>query len=147
MWIQRRHFLGGALAAVAMGVAIALDMIGPVPRPEPLAVQFTRGTSLAPGEGARVAAFAARHLAEPRLQFHVTGHTGDRGDAQANTALAMQRAEMVAGLLKDAGVDPASILAVQGVGSADPLAKASDESDAAHQRRMARAVIATVVRK
>ncbi|MEM1299222.1 MAG: OmpA family protein [Pseudomonadota bacterium] len=147
MWIERRHFLGGGLAAVAIGSAIGLDAIGPVPRPEPLSVQFSRGTSLAQGEDARVAAFAARHLAEPRLQFHITGHTGARGDTEANKALSLQRAEMIAGLLRDAGVDPSSILAVQGVGSADPLAKDSDESDAAHQRRMARAIITTVVRK
>lgn len=147
MWIKRRHFLGGGLAAAAIGSALALDLIGPVPRPEPLAVQFSRGTSLAQGEEARIAAFAARHLMEPRLQFHVTGHTGDRGDAEANTALSQQRAEVVAGLLRNAGIGQDSILAVQGVGSADPLAKDAGESDGALQRRMARAIIATVVRK
>ncbi|MEO1492312.1 MAG: OmpA family protein [Pseudomonadota bacterium] len=147
MLIARRYLIGAVLSSLAIGGALALDYIGPAGNPAPLVVQFTRGTALAQGEAARVSAFVGEHVAEPSLRFHVLGHTGDRGDADANLALSQDRAQAVADLLKEAGLDEAQLLSVQGIGSARPLAAGPEESDGALQRRMARVVVTPVVRK
>lgn len=145
--VKRRYILGGIVSALAVGGALALDLIGPVAPPAPLVLQFSRGAALAQGEEARLQAFAGQHVAEQKIMFHVSGHTGDQGDSQANQDLSQQRADRVAAILVDAGVPVDRILSAKGVGSADPLSKGGDESDRQHQRRMARAVVAAVVQK
>ncbi|MEM7060073.1 MAG: OmpA family protein [Pseudomonadota bacterium] len=145
--VKRRYILGGIFSALAVGGALALDLIGPVDPPKPLVLQFSRGAALAQGEEARLAAYAGQHMAEQKVQFHVLGHTGGQGDAEANQNLSQQRADIVAAALVDAGVAVDRILSAKGVGSADPLPKDGDESDRQHQRRMSRAVVTAVVRK
>jgi len=147
MLVKRRYILGGIVSALAVGGALALDLIGPVAPPAPLVLQFSRGAALAPGEEARLQAFAGQHVAEQKIMFHVSGHTGDQGDSDANQDLSQQRADMVAAVLVDSGVPVDRILSAKGVGSADPLSKDGEESDRQHQRRMARAVVAAVVQK
>ena len=147
MLIKRRYILGGLISAVAVGGALALDLIGPVAPPKPLVLQFSRGAALAQGEDARLQAYAGRFIAEQKILFHVSGHTGDQGDAQANQDLSQQRADMVAAALVDAGVAVERVLSAKGVGSADALSKDGDESDQQHQRRMARAVVTAIVQK
>lgn len=147
MSIQRRYLAGGLFSALAIGGALALDLMGPADPPEPLVLQFARGTSLVSGEEARLAAFAGRHVGEPLLDFQILGHTGDRGDAGANQKLSQERADIVAAALVSAGVPQDRILAATGVGSADPLIAAENESEAGLQRRMARAVVTAVSRK
>ena len=147
MSLKRRYCLGGLVSALAVGGALALDVIGPVAPPKPLTLQFSRGAALANGEDARLQAFVGQHVAEQKILFHVSGHTGDQGDPDANRDLSQQRADMVAAALVDAGVPVERIIAVQGVGSAQPLSKDGDESDPQHQRRMARAVVTAVVQK
>lgn len=147
MLVKRRYILGGVLSAFAIGGALALDLIGPVAPPAPLVLQFSRGAALAQGEDARLAAYAGQYIAEQKILFHVSGHTGDQGDDEANQALSQQRADMVAAALVDSGVPVERILSAKGVGSASALPKDGDESDRQHQRRMARAVVTAIVQK
>lgn len=147
MLIKRRYITGGLISALAIAGALALDLIGPVAPPKALVLQFSRGAVLAQGEEARLQAYAGQHIAEQKIQFHVSGHTGDQGDADANQDLSKQRADMVAAALVDAGITVDRILSAKGVGSADALPKDGDESDRQHQRRMARAVVTAVVQK
>lgn len=147
MQFPLRYVLGAVLAALAVAGALALDVVGRSARIEPLTLQFTRGTTLAAGEAVKISAFAGDLIAEPRILFHVQGHTGDVGDADANLDLSRQRAELAAKLLEDAGVDPGQIAAVSGVGGARPLAELEDESAREHQRRMARVTITGFQRK
>ncbi|MFK7945476.1 MAG: OmpA family protein [Paracoccaceae bacterium] len=147
MVFARRYLIGSLLCSVAVGGGLALDYLGSVDVGDPLTVQFTRGTELAPGEAAKISAFVAGHVSEPRLMFHVLGHSGQRGESEANLELSQKRAEVVAAFLVDAGLAEAQILSAQGAGSADPLSAEPDESSGALQRRMARAVITPVVRK
>lgn len=147
MRIQRRYLVGGLISAFAVGGALALDFMGPADPPEPLILQFSRGTTLIAGEEARLAAFAGRHVGEPLLDFHILGHTGNRGDAEANRMLSQERADAVAAALVLAGVPQDRILSATGVGSASPLSPMQDESETGLQRRMARAVVTAVSRK
>lgn len=147
MLIARRYLIGSILCAVAIGGALALDRIGSAAVREPLTVQFARGTTLAPGEGERLSAFVGAHIAEPRLTVHILGHTGQRGEAAANLALSQERADAVAALLLEAGLEQSQILSVQGAGAAEPLDAMPGESSGALQRRMSRAVVTPVLRK
>ena len=147
MLVKRRYILGGLVSALAIGGALALDLIGPVAPPQPLVLQFSRGAVLAQGEDARLQAFAGQFVAEQKIQFHITGHTGDQGDSDANQDLSQQRADMVAAALVDAGVTVDRILSTKGVASANTLPKDGDESDRQHQRRMARAIVTAIVQK
>lgn len=147
MTIKRRYVLGSLISSLAIGGALALDQLGPVARPDPLTVQFSRGTTLAQGEDARLAAYIGAHIAEPQLMFHVLGHTGDRGDDAANLELSRKRAEVISKALENAGVPSERILSVEGAGSAAPLPAEDGESDAVRQRRMARTVVTALVQK
>ena len=147
MWIKSRHLLGGVLAASAMGAAFALDYLGPVPRPDPIEVKFTRGVTLAPDEERRLSAFVAQYITEPKLLFHVTGYTSNRGDVDANLTLSQERADQVAGILSRNGIEDTRILAAEGLGPANPPEIEPGESDTAHRRRMARALVQVVVQK
>lgn len=143
-----RYFIGSALCAVAIGAALTLDVLGPVSRPAPLVLQFSRGTALSDGEAERLSAFIGRNISEAKLRFHVLGHTGERGDSDANLELSKDRAELVATRMTDAGIDPERIVEVEGIGAVDPLPHLDDgESDSAYQRRLSRVVITTVVSK
>ena len=147
MPIKSRYFAGSSLTAFAIAAAIYLDIIGSTEKPEPLVVNFSRSTTLSNGERERLIVFSNKYSTEERLMFNVLGHTGERGDTEANLALSQQRAEVVAQLLESAGVENKRILSVEGVGSADPLPANPDLSDSALQRSMSRVVITPVVRK
>jgi len=147
MLVKSRYLIGAALTAAALGISIYLDLIGPTEKPDPLVLNFSRGTTLAAGEHERLLVFTNNQAVEDRLIFNVLGHTGERGDANANLALSKQRAQMVANELKAAGVSEDRIMSVDGVGSADPLPADPDIADSALQRSMARVVVTTLVKK
>lgn len=67
----------------------------------------------------------------------VTGHTGTRGDDEANLRLSEERAELIAEMLVEEGVSKDAILAV-GVGGTEPLQRQEGESDRSYQRRLPR---------
>ena len=64
-------------------------------------------------------------MAHPEARLVVAGHTDAAGDSAYNLALSHRRADMVAGLLTDAGV-PAQQLVVRGYGETAPLRQAGD---------------------
>lgn len=145
MSIPKRYFLGAALAACAVGGALAFGVVGALDAPDSETVRFTRGTSLAPGEDTRIAALAARVVGEPRLKVHVLGHTGEIGDAAANLALSQDRAQAVADRLIQSGIPADRVAGVDGIGGAEPLTRIDGESDREYQRRLARVTIQVFV--
>lgn len=145
MSIPKRYFLGAALAACAVGGALAFGVVGALDAPETEVVRFTRGTSLAPGEDVRIASLAARVVGEPRLMVHVLGHTGEIGDATANLALSRDRAQAVADRLVQAGLPQDRLSGVEGIGGAEPLSQLDGEGDREYQRRLARVTLQVFV--
>ena len=147
MQIKKRYLIGAVLAAATVAISLYLGFIGPTVKPEPLVLNFSRGAILSTGERERLLVFAGKHIGEDRLLFHVLGHTGEQGDANANLALSRQRADFVANELKSAGIAAERILSVEGVGAADPLTAEADQSDRALQRAMARVDVTSLVKK
>jgi outer membrane protein OmpA-like peptidoglycan-associated protein len=78
----------------------------------------------------------ARFLqANPRRVIRIEGYTDSRGDEQMNLALSRARAEAVAQLIEDLGVE-ASRISVQGYGAAYPLADNASSLGRAQNRRV-----------
>lgn len=144
--LPRRLFLAAGLSAVTVGGATALGLLGLVSAPETQSFAFSRGTTLASGEEARLRAFLAEATRDTRYAVIITGHTGSQGDAAANLALSEERAQAVAAIAADVGLE-ASALTVAGVGGGAPLPRIEGQSDRAYQTALARADVTLQVRR
>lgn len=142
----RRLFLAGLAAALAAGGATALATLGGLTGTTTDTFRFSRGTSLASGEDARLRGFLSAALEDERIAVTIVGHSGTQGDAGANLALSTQRAEAVAGIAREMGL-PGGRLAVTGVGGGDPLPREDGQSDRAFESALARADVTLQVRR
>lgn len=138
--LPRRVLLAGGLSACVAGAAVGLAIIGARSFPYVEVFQFSRGTTLASGEDARIKAVLAQALQDERISVLIVGHTGVAGDPKANLILSKDRAELIAGLARDMGL-PAQRISAVDVGGGNPLRKQPEESDRAHQSRLARVEI------
>lgn len=145
-FIPRRAFVAAGLSAVLAGSTVSLAVLGGMSRVEASAFQFSRGTSLATGEEARLRGLLAKALPDARVHVTILGHTGDAGDATANLALSEERAALVQAIAEAAGIGPDRMTA-QGVGGAAPLPQENGESDRAYQSRLARVEVSLQMRK
>lgn len=135
--LPRRAMLAAVLSAAVAGGAVALSMLGAVSQPETDNFRFSRGTSFSAGEDQRLRGFLAQALPDDRVQVVVVGHTGDQGDATANLALSVDRAEVVLALAREMGIE-ADRVSATGVGGASPLTIQEGEGPRAHQSRLSR---------
>jgi outer membrane protein OmpA-like peptidoglycan-associated protein len=105
-------------------------------------LQFPSGqATLAPGTYPSLAALADWLAANPQAQVELVGHTDASGNAQANIALSLARAEATRdALITLHGIDPTRI-ATRGAGPADPIASNDTPEGRAQNRRVE--VIAT----
>lgn len=129
----------GILVIVAL-LTVALQGIGKAQRPHSYPLPFERGTELSTDALATLGHAIQDALVRQDARVVVVGHTGTRGDAEANQTLSKQRAESIVQQLVDAGIDPERIDSI-GMGGSQPLEKQPQESDRAHQRRLSRALI------
>jgi len=142
----RRAFVAAGLSAIVAGGAVGLGYYGGVTAPVEQTFQFSRGTSLTAEDSAALRAFLTTALTDDRFVVTVIGHTGEAGDPSANQALSEARAMHVLEIATNMGI-PASRIVATGVGGADPLPKDSDETDRAHQSRLARVVVSVQLRR
>lgn len=137
-WVKR--LIGLALVIIAVALIPFLNEKGELERPVTVTVLFDRGLEVSDdGEGAVIKA-AKESLARPDASILISGHTGTRGDGDANRALAESRAESIKDRLAAEGVDEERIETI-GLGGAEPLEQEEGESDRAFQRRLARTEI------
>lgn len=144
--LPRRAILGAVLVAAALGGAAALGIAGAALRPSSEDFAFSRGTSFANGEEARLKARFSELAADDRIVLRITGHSGTQGDEAANMKLSDERAEAALAVARAAGFPQRRIDWVGGVGGGDPLPKVDGESDRAWQARLARVTVAWQVR-
>ena len=114
-------------------------------QPVVLSVPFDRDITLSDGTAGTLNHAAGLMARNPGYRAFVEGHTGTLGDADANLALSRRRAEVVDQILTEAGIDGERV-EVLAIGSAAPLERLGDESEAAYQRRLGRVEI-TLVRE
>lgn len=108
-------------------------------------IGFKSGTGDLSFDGRQEIDVAAERLKNyPNFRILVKGHTGLRGDPQANLKLSKERAGAVANyLISNYGIDPNRILSI-GYGSSRPLPQAPGESDRAYGYRLPRVELALV---
>jgi OOP family OmpA-OmpF porin len=96
---------------------------------------------LTPGSYPSLARLADWLTANPTASVELVGHTDASGNAQANTALSLARAEATrAALIAQFGIDPARIT-TRGAGPLEPIATNDTAEGRAQNRRVE--VIAT----
>lgn len=144
--LPRRAFGAALLSAVVAGGAVGLAYFGGLSRPDVQDFKFTRSTTFATGEEARLRGFISQALVDDRIDLVIIGHTGDVGDVAANQALSDARAQIAQGMAQDLGI-PASRINAVGVGGSAPLPKQDGESARAHQARLARVTVALQQRR
>lgn len=99
-------------------------------------VLFQSGsTQLAPSANRTLISLARFLQLNPQRIIRIEGYTDNRGDAQANLALSEARAQAVAQMLVDLGVDGTRIEAV-GYGEQHPLTENASERGRAQNRRV-----------
>lgn len=147
--ITNRQFIeglgGGAAAAGVNAVQFTpLDAAGwarlrPVASLKIEPIGFQRGTADLSEAGRQELDQAAQTLRHyPRFRILVAGHTGVRGDAEANRTLSQQRADAVSRYLIDAHQFDPNRIGTVGYGGDRPLARQKDESDRAWGFRLPR---------
>jgi len=135
------------LAGCAAGETVPVpELSAPEPAPPeapPIALRIVlRGVYFEPGSAeidpasAVVLDVAAEQIRErPGIRVTIAGHTDSQGDAAANRALSLRRAEAVRRYLVRKGV-PAEWLAAQGLGESDPVAPNETSDGRAQNRRV-----------
>ncbi len=108
-------------------------------------IPFRRSTALLDNTGQTILDTAADKLRRyPNFRVLVEGHTGLRGDTQANLDLSVARAKAVAiYLINTFNLDPNRFRAV-GYGSSRPLPRQPEESSRAYKYRLSRVDITLV---
>lgn len=108
-------------------------------------IVFQSGSYTLTFEGKKELDKAAENLKHyPNFRVLVKGHTGFRGDAEANRVLSQHRAESVVRYLSEAyGIDPNRIRPI-GYGGSKPLQKKPGESSRAYNYRLPRVELALV---
>lgn len=105
-------------------------------RPASYLLYFYTGTDeLTADSQAALAALRQDVASRPVPEILVIGHTDRVGSEEANEALSLQRAQMVAALLRQLGVQPKS-LEVTGRGERDLLQPTVDDVDEPRNRRV-----------
>ena len=112
---------------------------------EPTRIAFAFGSAeLAPEEARRLETLVADGLTDGE-RFQVVGHADARGSAAANQRMARARAEVVAAILRLAGV-PAELIEVQAQGADEPLASNDSLEGRRRNRRVDVRIVGTPVR-
>lgn len=135
-----KRFFGLGLLVIAVAAALALDHVGRDHEPRSYRLDFVRSTQLAEPAERRIEQIAAVMARQPAYRAIITGHTGTRGDPDANQKLGRQRAERVAQSLEDEGIE-AERLEMHSAGASEPLPQRDDESDRRYQARLSRVQI------
>ena len=143
--MRRAQLYGLAILAATAVTSLGLDQWGRSQQPVVLSVPFDRDITLSDGTAGTLNHAAGLMARNPGYRAFVEGHTGTLGDADANLALSRRRAEVVDQILTEAGIDGERV-EVLAIGSAAPLERLGDESEAAYQRRLGRVEI-TLVRE
>lgn len=142
----RRAFVAAGISAILAAGVVAVGLPGLATKPKTQVFQFSRGTNFVQGHEEALRGFLAPALQDDRIAVVILGHTGSQGDADANQDLSDQRADVAREMALRLGI-PAAQIHATGLGGSAPLAKGDDETDRAHQARLARVDVTLQVRR
>ncbi|MEM1373128.1 MAG: OmpA family protein [Pseudomonadota bacterium] len=144
--MPRRAFVAALLSAACAAGAVALAVFGAVDAPHTETFQFSRGTTLQPGEAEQLEALLSAAALDDRIDVTIVGHSGTTGDGAANDALSVERAAVVLDAAAALGIARGRLNAI-GLGGAQPLTQRDGEGDRAYQARLARVDVSLQVRR
>lgn len=98
-------------------------------------LQFASGDTLTPESQSLLSAIVAEVRSRPSPEVSVIGHTDRTGDAAANAALGLRRAETIRALLVRNGIS-ATLVDVSSHGESDPAILTADGVDEPRNRRV-----------
>ena len=102
-------------------------------------VKFQSGTSVLSEDGESQLNDAAESLRRyPKFRLVIKGHSGVRGDKEANATLSQNRAESVADYLKQMHSISPNRMKIVGVGGIEPLTRRPGESNRGYNTRLKR---------
>lgn len=140
-----RSYVGVFLAAAVVAIATLFANLGAIGAPKADDFHFSRGVSFAPGEENRLKGYISAIAADDRIVIRITGHTGTKGDAAANTDLSDKRAMVTENIILDMGIASGRIQWAGGIGSGNPLPRDQDVNERTWERTLARVTIDTKV--
>ncbi len=105
------------------------------PLPEHFLLYFDQGSELTAESKVVLAKLLARAKARSNLDISVIGHTDTQGTAEANEALALERANAIAAELRQLGL-PDVVLSVESHGERNLLVPTADEVAEPRNRRV-----------
>lgn len=135
-----KRYFGLALVLVAVLAAVGFDRLGRDHQPRSYTVNFERGTQISAAGKRRVERIAAAMARQPDYSATVVGHTGTRGDPEANQRLGRDRARAVAQALESQGIAGGRIETFS-AGGDEPLERGEAEGDRGYQARLSRASV------
>lgn len=138
--MKPQRYFGIGLLVIAVAAAVGLDTLGRDHDERRYRVDFGRGTTLTPAGERTIERIAAAMARQDAYRAIVVGHTGTRGNAEANQELGLNRAEAVATALSDAGV-AAERVETHSVGGEEPLERREGEGDRGYRDRLRRAEV------
>lgn len=102
-------------------------------------ITFQSGTDMLTLDGKEQVDAVVKHMQHyPNFRLLVRGHTGIRGDAEANQQLSLQRADSVVRYLKLTYAIDVNRMRAVGLGAAQPLPRQPGESSRAYNYRLPR---------
>lgn len=133
----RRFHVGAGIALIVVSIAFLIYMEVSYSRTSVYTYQVERGSSLDNEDKEVLTRIAGKLAYDPSLKVNIIGHSGTRGDLDANTQLSEERAFKAMEFLKDASIDESRIT-IFGAGPSIPLDRADGERFRDYQRRLSR---------
>ncbi len=135
--LKLKQYIGLAILAAVVAVVAVQSYLTVASFEQSWRISFVRGAELPDSSGTTIDEIAAILAGDEDLVVTIEGHTGTRGDADANMTLSEDRADVVRDALVDEGVAPERIL-VEAHGAEEPLPQLDNEADRAYQMRLSR---------
>lgn len=133
--------LAGLLILIAIFIFVAGQSLWSIyVESQTYTILFPRSTILTEEAYAQIDAATEILKKDERIHVQIIGHTSVQGDAGANQALSLRRAEVVKGELEYRGITEDRI-SVEGRGGTEPLNRNASETDRGYALRSGRVVM------
>lgn len=130
--------IAGLLILIAIFVFVAGQSLWSIyVESQTYTILFPRSTILTEQAYAQIDAATEILKKEDRIHVLIVGHTSVQGDAEANMALSLSRAEAVKGEFEYRGIAEERI-SVEGRGGSEPLSRETGETDRGYALRSGR---------
>lgn len=137
--LRKQQIIGLAILGMTSLTAFGLDYFAYHTREIEKTLNITRGVNIDPRDSNKIQEIVDFSSRNSAYRVIVAGHTGTQGDKVANEQLSKMRAEKVADLLRQAGLNHE--IEIQAHGGSIPLAQEPGENQRSYQNRLSRVTV------